>query len=76
MAHEICVGMWIKITLDDLEIETEKSMRLYYDNNSMIIISHYLVQHDKTKHIDIDGHFIQEKSKWCLITNLHIPSIF
>lgn len=36
-------------------------MRLYYDNKSVISITHNLVQQDKTKHIEVDRHFIKEK---------------
>ena len=36
-------------------------MRLYCDNKSAINISHNFIQHDCTKHIEIDRHFIKEK---------------
>lgn len=42
-------------------------MQLHYDNKSTISIAHNLVQHDRTKHIEIDWHFIKEKLKSGLI---------
>jgi ATP sulfurylase len=36
-------------------------MRLYCDNKAAISIAHNLVQHDRTKHVEIDRHFIKEK---------------
>ena len=36
-------------------------MRLYYNNKSTINIAHNPMQHDQTKHIEIDRHFIKEK---------------
>lgn len=36
-------------------------MRLYCYNKSAINIAHNSVQHDKTKHIEIDRHFTKEK---------------
>ena len=36
-------------------------MRLYYDNKATISIAHNLIQHNKTKHVEIDRHFIKEK---------------
>ena len=42
------------------------------DNKSAISIAHNLVQHDRTKHIEIDRHFIKEKLDAGLI---HIPHV-
>ena len=36
-------------------------MRLYCDNKSIINIVHNLMQHDKTKHVKANKHFIKEK---------------
>ena len=36
-------------------------MRRYYDNKFAINITHNLVQHDQTKHKEIDRHLIKEK---------------
>ena len=61
MAMRICELLWLKIVLQDLKIQWEAPMRLYCDNKSAISISHNLVQHDRTKHIEVDRHFIKEK---------------
>jgi hypothetical protein len=34
---------------------------LYYDNKATINIANNSVQHDRTKHVEIDRHFIKEK---------------
>ena len=39
----------------------DEPARLYCDNKVTISIAHNPVQHDKTKHIEIDQHFIKEK---------------
>ena len=36
-------------------------MKLYCDNKSTINIARNPIQHDRTKHIEIDRHFIKEK---------------
>lgn len=36
-------------------------MKLYCDNKSEINIAHNLIQHDRTKHNEIDRYFIKEK---------------
>lgn len=35
-------------------------MKLYCDNKSRINIVHSHVQHDRTKHVEVDKHFIKE----------------
>jgi hypothetical protein len=35
-------------------------MELFCDNKSTIAISHDPVQHDRTKHVEVDRHFIKE----------------
>jgi hypothetical protein len=38
-------------------------MRLYYDNKFAIGIAHNLVQHDRTKHTEVDINFIKKNKK-------------
>ncbi|RVW76008.1 Retrovirus-related Pol polyprotein from transposon RE1 [Vitis vinifera] len=61
MAQGVCELLWLNIVLEDLKIEWDGPMRLYCDNKSAISIAHNPVQHDRTKHIEIDRHFIKEK---------------
>ncbi|KAL5577658.1 hypothetical protein UlMin_019357 [Ulmus minor] len=61
MALGICELLWLKIILDDLKIKRSGPMRLYCDNKSAISIAHNPVQHDRTKHIEVDRNFIKEK---------------
>ena len=49
-------------------------MRLYYDNKSGISIVHNPVQHNWTKHIEIDKHFIKEKLDSELIYILYVST--
>ena len=60
MAHGI-YELWMKIILTDFRVRWEGSMRLYCDNKSTISISHNPIQHDRTKHVEVDQHFIKEK---------------
>jgi hypothetical protein len=61
MALGICELLWIRIILEDLRIKWEEPMRLYCDNKFVIGIAHNLVQHNRTKHVEVDKHFIKEK---------------
>ena len=42
-------------------------MILYYNNETIIDIAHNPVQYDRTKHVEIDRHFIKEKLRESLI---------
>ena len=61
MAARVCELLWVKIILEDLKVQWSKLMKLYCDKKSVISIAHNLVQHDRTKHIEIDMHFIKKK---------------
>lgn len=49
-------------------------MRLYCDNKSAINIAYNLVQHDRTKYIEVDRHFIKEKLDSGLICTPYVTS--
>lgn len=51
----------MKIVLDDVMIKGEAHVKLFRDNKSTIGIAHNPVQHDMTKHLKIDQHFVKEK---------------
>nr|CAN83535.1 hypothetical protein VITISV_014045 [Vitis vinifera] len=61
VAHGICEVLWLKILLEELEVMVKLPLRIYCDNNVAINISHNPVHHDRTKHVEIDKHFIKEK---------------
>ena len=60
MAQGVC-ELWIRLSLKDLGLDQTNSMRLYYDNKSTINMAHNPLQHDRTRHVEIDRHFIKEK---------------
>ena len=61
MAHGVCEILWLKQVLVELKRPIELPMKLYCDNKAAISIAHNPVQHDRTKHIQIDRHFTKEK---------------
>lgn len=74
IAQGLCELLWLKIILDDLRIELKGPMKLYCDNKSAINIAYNPVQHDRTKHIEIDRHFIKEKLENGLVCMSYVPS--
>jgi hypothetical protein len=61
MAHGVCEVLWLRIMLMELGLFQSKPLMLYCDNKAALDIANNPVQHDRTKHIEIDRHFIKEK---------------
>ena len=52
--------LWLKKLLTEIDFPPGKC-QLYCDNKTTISISENPVQHDRTKHVEVDRHFIKEK---------------
>jgi len=74
MALGICELLWLKILLEDLKVSWSAPMRLYCDNKSAINITHNPIQHDRTKHVEVNRHFITEKLDSGLIYTPFVPT--
>ena len=74
LALGICEGIWLKRLLNELKIGALDSIRIMCDNESAIAIAKNLVHHDRTKHVEIDKHFISEKIESKMISLNYVPS--
>ena len=74
LANGICEGLWLKRILEELKVQTSQPIRVYCDNNAAVSIAHNPVQHDRTKHVEVDRHFIKEKIEMGLIRLSYVPS--
>ena len=61
MAQGICGGIWLNRMLEELRVPLKHPIVLYCDNQAAISIAKNLIHHDRTKHVEIDRHFIKEK---------------
>nr|CAD1840715.1 unnamed protein product [Ananas comosus var. bracteatus] len=68
MTFGLCELLWLKNLLKELGFGQNEAMKLHCDNTSAIEIAHNPVQHDRTKHVEIDRHFIKEKLEAGIIT--------
>ena len=74
MAQGICEGLWVKKVLEDLRMTVQLPIMLYCDNKVAISIAQNPVQHDRTKHVEIDRHFIKEKLEDGVVCIPFVPS--
>ncbi|RVW24916.1 Retrovirus-related Pol polyprotein from transposon RE1 [Vitis vinifera] len=59
MAKGLCELLWLKRLLTEIGFAPKSEMNLFCDNKAAIDISHNPVQHDRTKHVEVDRHFIK-----------------
>lgn len=74
LANGICEAIWIKRLLEELKIPISNPIKIYCDNKAAISIAHNPVLHDRTKHIEVDKHFIKEKIESGLICISYVPT--
>ena len=61
MALGLCEALWLRLLLQDLGYLSKKPIQLFCDNKATCDIAHNQVQHDRTKHVEVDRFFILEK---------------
>ena len=74
IAQGMCEGLCIKKLLEELRIAMKLPIKLYCDKKTAISISLNLVQHDRTKHVEVNRHFIKEKVENGIIYLTYIPT--
>nr|AAP21414.1 putative polyprotein [Oryza sativa Japonica Group]ABF99446.1 retrotransposon protein, putative, unclassified [Oryza sativa Japonica Group] len=61
MALSLSEMLWMRSLLTELRVLRSDTVMLHCDNKSAISIANNPVQHDRTKHVEIDRFFIKEK---------------
>ncbi|GKV50014.1 hypothetical protein SLEP1_g56732 [Rubroshorea leprosula] len=74
MASTVSELTWLKSLLYDLGIYHSKPMTLFCDNQAALHIANNLVFHARTKHIEIDCHFVRERIQRKELLTAHVPS--
>ena len=68
MTQSVCEIMWLHQLLKKVGIKTLVLAKLRCDNQTALHIASNLVFHERTKHIEIDCHFVCEKIQLGLIS--------
>ena len=66
--------VWLRRLLRELSFSQNKPIHFYADNTSAIQIATNLVFHERTKHIEVDCHYIHEAYDDKIITLPHIST--
>ncbi|GMI92938.1 hypothetical protein HRI_002963100 [Hibiscus trionum] len=60
--------------MGELKIPHIRPMKMYCDNQATVSIAQNLVHHDRTKHVEIDRHFIKEKADSREVCITYLPT--
>ncbi|GAV71582.1 hypothetical protein CFOL_v3_15072 [Cephalotus follicularis] len=74
MTHTICELMWVRQLLTEMGFADASPMQLRCDNQAAIHIASNSVFHERTKHIEVDCHFVREKIQQGLISTCHVKT--
>jgi len=74
VAHVVAECCWIRQLLQELHLPLSKATVVYCDNVSAVYMTANPIHHRRTKHIEIDIHFVREKVALGHVRVLHVPS--
>ena len=60
MVHTACEMVWLQNLLIELGFKQSELMPIHCDNQSAIYIAQNSVFHERTKHIEVDCHFVKD----------------
>jgi hypothetical protein len=70
----VAEATWLRQLLLELQSPPSWYTLVYCDNISVVYLSNNLVQHQHTKHVEIDLHFVREKVAIGQVRVLHVPT--
>ncbi|GKC64824.1 NBS-containing resistance-like protein [Tanacetum coccineum] len=76
VANVVSESCWLRNLFLELHCPLQKATLVYCDNVSAIFLSGNPIQHQRTKHIEMDIHFVCEKVARGEVRVLHVPSCY
>ncbi|KAJ9555002.1 hypothetical protein OSB04_009616 [Centaurea solstitialis] len=74
VANAVAKTVWLRNLFTELHSPISKATLVYCDNVSAVYLSTNPVQHQRTKHIEIDLHFVRDRVETGQVRVLHVPS--
>ena len=74
VANAVAETCGIRNLLLEMDFQLKQASIIYCDNISAVYLSSNPVQHQRTKHIEIDIHFVREKVQIGQVRVIHVPS--
>lgn len=69
-----CELKWLKSSLSSLGVMHFKLMSLFYDSQFAMHIAENQVFHDRTKHIEVDRHFVRDEILKGNLSTSYVPT--
>ncbi|GKG20178.1 ribonuclease H-like domain-containing protein, partial [Tanacetum coccineum] len=76
VANAVAETCWLRNLLRELHSSLSSATLIYCDNVSAVYLSCNPVQHQRTKHIEIDIHFVYDLVAAGQVRVLHVPSSY
>jgi len=74
VANGVAEASWLRQLLAELHSPLSQSALVYCDNVSAVYLSTNPVQHQRTKHVEIDLHFVRDRVAVGDVRVLHVPT--
>lgn len=76
VANAVAETSWLRNLLLELHVPLRRATLVYCDNISAVYLSSNPVQHQRTKHVELDIHFVREKVQLGSVRVLHVPAAY
>ncbi|KAJ9545500.1 hypothetical protein OSB04_025207 [Centaurea solstitialis] len=74
IANAVAESAWLRNLLLELRLPLSRATVVFCDNVSAMYLANNPVQHQRTKHVEIDLHFVRERVALGHVRVLHVPS--